>query len=173
MKIKAFNIDYDITEEDIEGSLEMEEEEIENKIKDLVESLPKTVEFETDEELDGSDIADKVTEITGYLNNGCEYAIILKGFNKDDFLRYLTSNYSGFEHWFCAELVENVVYYAIGHENVSKDQLVWFLTDLLPEVSFNEVAQFAEDDILTEWGKQQKADGLRKYGGREFWKYDK
>ena len=168
MKIKAFNIAYDIVEEDIEGSLEMEEEVIENKIKDLLESLPKTVEFETDEELDESDIADKVTEITGYLNKGCEYAIILKGFNKDDFLRYLTSNYSGFEHWFCAELVENVVNYAIANEHVSKDQLVLFLTDLLPEVSFDEVAQFAEDDILTEWGKEMKLKGIAKFGGRRY-----
>lgn len=168
MKIKAFNIDYDIVEEDIEGSLEMEEEVIENKIKDLLESLPKTVEFETDEDLDESDIADKVTEITGYLNNGCEYAIILNGFNKDDFLRYLTSNYSGLEHWFCAELVENVVNYAIAHEHVSKDQLVWFLTDLLPEVSFDEAAQFAEDDILTEWGKEMKLKGIAKFGARRY-----
>ena len=168
MKVKAFNIAYDITEDDIEGSLEMEEEVVENKIKDLLASLPKTVEFETDEGLDESDIADKVTDITGYLNNGCEYALILKGFNKDDFLRYLTSNYSGFEHWFCAELVENVVDYAIAHEHVSKDQFVWFLTDLLPEVSFDEVAQFAEDEILTEWGKSMKQQGVVKYGARRY-----
>lgn len=47
------------------------------------------------------------------------------------------------------QLLSNIIDYGIGHENVSKDQLANWITDIVPEVSFEEVALFCADEILT------------------------
>lgn len=171
-KIVITDIEYNITKEDITITEGMDEEAIEEAIEALRKSLPKTIEIEVDEK---SAIcpADIVTERTGFVVSDYDTITYLNGFDKDDFLWYVSRNYLQHTNTYAADLVENLVNYAIKNEHVSKDQLCYYLADMLPEIEFEEVAQFADDSILTEWGKQQKARGLRLYGGREFWKYDK
>ena len=79
-----------------------------------------------------------------------------KGFDDAAFMRYLEREFNGFENCFLRELVENLIDYAHKHEQVSKDQFVYFISDMLPEVTFGEVAQFADDDILTANGLSEK-----------------
>ena len=43
----------------------------------------------------------------------------------------------------------NIIEYAHKHEHVSKDQFAYFISDLVPEIEFMDVAKFCEDDILT------------------------
>ena len=51
-------------------------------------------------------------------------------------------------HWNW-DFVENIIDSAVEHNNVSKDQLCYFVSDMLPEVEFLEVARFCENGILT------------------------
>lgn len=171
-KLIITDIEYDINEEDITITEGMDDEAIEEAIEALRNSLPKTIEIEVDEK---SAIwpADIVTERTGFVVTDYDTITYFNGFDKDDFLWYVSRNYIKHACGYADDLVENLVNYAIKNEHVSKDQLCYYLADMLPEIEFEEVAQFADDSILTEWGKQQKARGLRLYGGREFWKYDK
>ena len=171
-KIVITNIEYDINEEDITIEEGWGQEDIEFAIEELKASLPSTIEIEVDDN-EAVYPAEIVTKQTGFVVTDYETITYLNGFDKEDFLWYVARNYIKHACGYADDMVENLVNYAIKNEHVSKDQLCYFLADMLPEIEFAEVAQFAEDDILTEWGKQQKADGLRKYGGREFWKYDK
>lgn len=72
------------------------------------------------------------------------------GFNKDGFMRWLKEEFPGAidTHW-NYELVENILEYALRHE-VSKDQFAYFVSDILPEVEFLEVARFCDSKYLTD-----------------------
>jgi hypothetical protein len=76
-----------------------------------------------------------------------------KGFFEQGFMAYLghrfPSVFEGTGGIFTRELVENLIRYAHQYEHISKDQFCYFLSDLLPEVEFGEVAAFMEDDCLT------------------------
>ena len=171
-KIIITDIEYDITEEDIEVTEGMTEEDIEDAIDEVRRGLPNSITIEVDEN-EAVWPADIVTKQTGFVVTDYDTITYFNGFDKDDFLWYVSRNYIQHASAYADDIVENLVNYAIKNERVSKDQLCYFLADMLPEIEFAEVAQFADDSILTEWGKQQKARGLRLYGGREFWKYDK
>ena len=82
----------------------------------------------------------------------------MKGFNDYEFMMYLERTFTGLDNYFLRETIGNIIEYAHNHEHVSKDQFVYFLTDMIPEVSFGEVAQFADDDILTEAGILKKRE---------------
>ena len=86
-----------------------------------------------------------------------------KGFNLDGFMRYLEQQFSGFENCFLRETVENIIEYGQKHEHVSKDQFAYFISDILPEVEFGEIAMFCDDDILTADGQQEKRDAITRY----------
>lgn len=79
-----------------------------------------------------------------------------KDFNKEKFLEYMRKNFNGFGNSFLRELVENIIDYALKNKQCSKDQFVYFITDLLPEVEFGEVAMFMCDNYLTDNGQQMK-----------------
>ena len=85
-----------------------------------------------------------------------------KGFDDTAFMEYLERSFNGFDNCFMRELVKNIVNYAQKHEHVSKDQLVYFISDMIPEVTFGEVAQFADDDILTASGLSEKRNFIQK-----------
>ena len=57
--------------------------------------------------------------------------------------------------------LENLIEYGHKHEQVSKDQFVQWLADMIPEISFGEIAAFMEDDCLTEHGKAEKQQALQ------------
>lgn len=79
-----------------------------------------------------------------------------QGFNKTAFMEYLAKTFYGFDSSFTRQLVENVIDYANKWERVSKDQFTYFVSDMLPEVEFGEVAAFVDDKSLTEEGKLRK-----------------
>ena len=72
------------------------------------------------------------------------------GFDKDGFMSWLKEEFPGVvdTHWNC-DLVENILKYALKHESVSKDQFAYFVSDMLPEVDFLEVARFCDNGKLT------------------------
>lgn len=47
-------------------------------------------------------------------------------------------------------LIENVVEYALKNKCISLDQFPEFVSDMLPEVEFLEVAQFCGNNMLTD-----------------------
>lgn len=84
-----------------------------------------------------------------------------KGFNAKKFMAYLEQEFNGMENCMLRQIVENLINYGHKHEQVSKDQFVQWLADMIPEVSFGEVAAFMEDDCLTENGKREKQAALK------------
>lgn len=71
-----------------------------------------------------------------------------KGFNEKAFTEWLEEKYD--LNSYAVEMVTNIIEYAHKWEHVSKDQLAYFISDLLPEVEFEEVAQFCENCMLTD-----------------------
>lgn len=73
-----------------------------------------------------------------------------RGFNKDAFMNWLNTKFPRcLHHYWTRSLVEYLIDYALDHESISKDQFCYFLSDMLPEVEFLEVARFCEDGKLT------------------------
>ena len=72
------------------------------------------------------------------------------GFNFEGFMTWLKEEFPGLidTHW-NYDLIENIVEYGFKHEMISKDQLCYWISDMLPEVEFLEVARFMEDGHLT------------------------
>lgn len=73
------------------------------------------------------------------------------GFDKDSFMSWLKEEFPGVvdTHWNW-DLVENIIDYATKNKKVSKDQLPYFISDILPEVEFLEVARFCHELYLTD-----------------------
>lgn len=83
-----------------------------------------------------------------------------KGFNAEKFMAYLEQEFNGMENCMFRGIVENLIEYGHKHEQISKDQFCYWLSDLIPEISFGEVAAFMDDDCLTENGKTKKQQAL-------------
>ena len=77
-----------------------------------------------------------------------------KRFNINGFMAYLQytfpSVFTGNRSSFTRDMVENLIIYACENKLVSKDQFCYFVSDMLPEVEFGEVAAFMDDECLTE-----------------------
>lgn len=86
------------------------------------------------------------------------------GFDRAGFMAYLENTFNGFENAFLRETVNNIIDYAQKWEHVSKDQFCFFLSDMLPELDFSEIAAYCDDDILTNWGREQKQSRSNKRG---------
>lgn len=71
-----------------------------------------------------------------------------KGFNEKAFTEWLEDKFD--LNSYAVEMVTDIIEYAHKWEHVSKDQFAYFISDLLPEVEFEEVAQFCEDCMLTD-----------------------
>jgi hypothetical protein len=83
-------------------------------------------------------------------------------FNKNAFFKYL---FRGFHQAFTLELAENILDYAIENHNASRDQLIFFIMDIFPEgLEFGEIAQFADDSILTQHGQEEKRAYIQEHG---------
>lgn len=89
--------------------------------------------------------------------------IMYKGFDENNFMAYLEATFDGFDNCFLRELVQNVIDYAQKWEHVGKDQFAYFISDMLPEVEFGEVAMFCEDSILTADGQRMKREAIINY----------
>lgn len=57
---------------------------------------------------------------------------------------------------FTARLLELVIEYGQEHRNNSKDQLAFYLYDVIPDVEFSEVVAYCSNDILTNNAKNEK-----------------
>lgn len=71
-----------------------------------------------------------------------------KGFDSNRFMEWLEETFTTDNY--ARQTVLNIIDYAHKHEHVSKDQFAYFVSDLLPEVEFLDVAKFCEDAILTD-----------------------
>ena len=70
-----------------------------------------------------------------------------KGFDKEAFYDWLEQQ----EAITVYDVLDKVIEYAHRYEHISKDQFVHFISMMMPDyVSFDDVAQFAEDGILTD-----------------------
>lgn len=75
-------------------------------------------------------------------------------FDKQGFMSYMEehfpSAFCGLDGGFLRETVENIIDYGLQNKTASKDQLVLFLSDLLPaEVELAEIAMHVREDCLT------------------------
>lgn len=65
------------------------------------------------------------------------------------------------------DTLESIIEYANKHEQVSKDQFAYFLSDILPDIEFGEAAMFMDDGCLTENGLAAKNEWLEKLKGEQ------
>ena len=77
-----------------------------------------------------------------------------KGFFREAFVTYITENYECDN--FATELINRILDYARDYEHIGKDDFVRFVSEMIPGVTFGEVAQFADNDILTAKGIEEK-----------------
>ena len=79
VKVKAYDIDYDVEPEDVDENEELTEDELDVKIAEVKESLPSELVFEFDIEPDEDieeRIADEITLETNWLVDNFKYTII-------------------------------------------------------------------------------------------------
>ena len=69
-------------------------------------------------------------------------------FDRNGFMSWLEETF--ITNSFGRNIVSEIIEYAYEHQNVSLDQFAYFVSDLLPEVEFLEVARFCSDDMLTD-----------------------
>jgi len=100
---------------------------------------------------DKEEINDYLSDKSGFCHYGFELINMenkyYKGFNRDGFIEWLEDKHG--LNSFAVELLDNIIDYAHKHERVSKDQFIYFVSDLVPEIEFIDVANFCEDAILT------------------------
>ena len=70
-----------------------------------------------------------------------------KGFDSNGFMEWLEENFSVDN--FGRQIVLHIIDYAHKHEHISLDQFAYYVSDMIPEVEFLDVARFCEDAILT------------------------
>lgn len=72
------------------------------------------------------------------------------GFNKEGFMNWLKEEFPGVidAHW-NYDLVENIIDYVIDNKNTSDDELAIFLSSMLPEIEYTEIAKFCDEDMLS------------------------
>lgn len=78
-KVAVSNIDYCVEEQDLENSY-YTQEEIAKAIQNIKQTLPQQLEVECECELDelGDDVADAISDQTGWLVNSFHYEIMLE-----------------------------------------------------------------------------------------------
>ena len=79
-----------------------------------------------------------------------------KEFNRQGFRMYMWEEFSLDQ--FARELVDNILTYANKDHSASKDQFAYFVSDMIPEIEFGEVAAFCDDSVLTKNGIMAKQD---------------
>lgn len=77
-------------------------------------------------------------------------------FDKQSFMAWLEETYDGYENPYLRKLVENLIDYGTEQKAHSRDGLIYFLHDILPDIEFGEIAAFAEDESLTNYGFGEK-----------------
>lgn len=89
----------------------------------------------------------------------------MSSFNRAGFLNYYEScKYTSMDN-LSYQLINNIVCYGMEQKNNAKDQLVYFITDLVPRLDFGEVAAFCDDAHLTNYGLAEKEKYLEEKSG--------
>ncbi len=80
---------------------------------------------------------------------------MIKGFDKDGFMTWLKDEFPGVidTHW-NYDLVENIIDYALEQKNTGDDELPIFLSSVLPEIEYTEIAKFCDEDLLSSFTKE-------------------
>lgn len=73
----------------------------------------------------------------------------MKEFDKIAFLVWICDEYEIDPVSWDYHLLVNLIEYGLAHHNNSKDQLAYFLSDIIPEVEFEDIAKFCDNSILT------------------------
>lgn len=68
-------------------------------------------------------------------------------FDTNEFIDFVQEVNSGND--FSKEMLKYIISYGLENKNNSKDQLAYFLSDIIPFISFEEVIMFVDDKILT------------------------
>lgn len=84
-------------------------------------------------------------------------------FASDQFIRHVLNKYDNGDkkdlvYLFSARMLETVIQYGIEHNNVSLNQLAYFLYDIIPEMEYSEVVAYCENDILSQNARLEKYD---------------
>ena len=69
-------------------------------------------------------------------------------FNKNNFMTWMENEF--YLNNYSIQTILSLINYAYVHENTSLDQFAYYISDILPEVEFLDVARFCEDNILTQ-----------------------
>ena len=75
-----------------------------------------------------------------------------KEFDREKFYNWMGEAFGldRFRDSYSFQLIENIVEYALKNECISLDQFPEFVSDMLPEVEFLEVARFCGNNMLTD-----------------------
>lgn len=93
-------------------------------------------------------------------------------FAKEQFIKHVVSKY-GEPHdnellfLYSVRALELMIDYGIEHNNASKNQLAYFLFDLVPDVTFAEVVAYCDNYILTNNARIEKYDYWDTEGAEE------
>lgn len=81
-------------------------------------------------------------------------------FDREAFIKHIVkkSESDGNErlYIFAVRFLERVIDYGIEHKNVSKNQLAYFLHEIIPDVEFAEIVAYCANDILTNNARHEK-----------------
>ena len=87
------------------------------------------------------------------------------GFASKQFIEHITAIYcygQKLSKMFLCKFLEAVIEYGIESKNASKNQLAYFIYDMVPDVEFCEVCAYCSNEILTNNARLEKYD----YWGR-------
>jgi len=83
-------------------------------------------------------------------------------FNIEKFMAYMKETFGPMDNHFTYDTVENLVRYAMEHKSHTKDAVCFFLSDIIEELEFGEAAMFEDDVNLTNFGRAEKRDALKR-----------
>lgn len=69
-------------------------------------------------------------------------------FNQNNFMTWMENEF--YLNNYSIQTILSLINYAYVHENTSLDQFAYYISDILPEVEFLDVAKFCKDNILTQ-----------------------
>ena len=79
-----------------------------------------------------------------------------EGFDCNGFMEYLKNTFEGMNNSMLRGTILNIINHAEKYENISKDMFCKFVSDMIDDVEFGEVAMFIDDKCLTEAGIKEK-----------------
>lgn len=82
----------------------------------------------------------------------------MESLNKKGLGEYLEENFN--LNNYSKELIENIIDYGIRNKNTNSDQLAYFLAEVLPSISYEELLMFFPDQLLSDASRIEKYEYL-------------